>query len=165
MAPQEETELAARATGNGPIRHPSLSRQPQTRLKLAREGCEILVTIIPKKDCQCCQVEQAVSHIPQDCPLLDQLRRPDNMARGGDGSAEAVGMSGGAAEDVPICLVLGTASVTAIEKKKKIPKEKLVLTVTEVQLCVHESTYSKIWIQLEIDQSITHHIHDNPKPG
>ena len=30
-------------------------------------------------------------------------------------------MPGGAAEDVPVCLVLGTASVTAIEKKTKIP--------------------------------------------
>ena len=43
----------------------------------------------------------------------------DNAAWGGDGSAEAVGMPGGAAEDVPVCLVLGTASVTAIETKKK----------------------------------------------
>ena len=42
------------------------------------------------------------------------------MTCGGDSSAEAVGMPGGAAvEDVPVCLVLGTASVTAIEKKKK----------------------------------------------
>ena len=29
----------------------------------------------------------------------------------------SVGMPGGAAEDVPVCLVLGTASVTAIEKE------------------------------------------------
>ena len=28
-------------------------------------------------------------------------------------------MPGGAAEDIPVCLVLGTASVMAIEKKKK----------------------------------------------
>ena len=41
------------------------------------------------------------------------------MVGGGDGSAEAVGMPGGATEDVPVCLVLGSASVTAIEKKKK----------------------------------------------
>ena len=33
-----------------------------------------------------------------------------------DGSAEAVEMPGGAAGDVPVCLVLGTASVMAIEK-------------------------------------------------
>ena len=36
----------------------------------------------------------------------------------GDSSAEAVGMPGGTAEDVPVCLVLGTASVTVIEKRK-----------------------------------------------
>ena len=35
----------------------------------------------------------------------------------GKGSAEAVGMPGGAAEDIPVCFVLGTASVMAIEKK------------------------------------------------
>ena len=40
----------------------------------------------------------------------------DNMALGGDSSAEAVGMPGGAAEDVPARLILGTASVTEIEK-------------------------------------------------
>ena len=32
--------------------------------------------------------------------------------------------TGGAAEDVPVCLVLGTASVTAIQKKKKKKKKK-----------------------------------------
>ena len=34
------------------------------------------------------------------------------MALGGDSSAEAVGMPGGAAGNVPVCLVLWTASVT-----------------------------------------------------
>ena len=53
----------------------------------------------------------------QDCPLLDQLRQT-TWLEGGDGSAEAVGTPGGAAEDVPVCLILGTASVTAIEKKE-----------------------------------------------
>ena len=37
---------------------------------------------------------------------------------GGDGSAEAVGMSGGAGVDVPVCLDLGTAIAEAIEKKQ-----------------------------------------------
>ena len=42
------------------------------------------------------------------------------MALGGDSSSEAAGtMPGGAAEDVPVDLVLGTARVTAIEKKEK----------------------------------------------
>ena len=41
------------------------------------------------------------------------------MTREGDGSADVVGMPVGAAWDVPVCLDLGTASVTAIEKKKK----------------------------------------------
>ena len=45
----------------------------------------------------------------------------DSMAWGGDSSEDTVRMPGGAAEDVPVCLVLGTASVTAIEKKKKKP--------------------------------------------
>ena len=54
---------------------------------------------------------------------MDRLRRT-TWPEGGDSSADAVGrMPGGAAEGGPVCLVLGTASVTAIEKKKKKKKK------------------------------------------
>ena len=60
------------------------------------------------------------------------------------GSAEAVGMPGGAAEDNPVCLVLGTASVTVIEKKKKVVNT----------LCEHTSKLEKIkkseWLPLSL---------------
>ena len=41
----------------------------------------------------------------------------DNMAWESGSLAEAVGMPGGAAEDVPVCPILGTANVMAIKKR------------------------------------------------
>ena len=43
----------------------------------------------------------------------------DNMALVGDSLAEAVGMPGGAAEDVLVYLVLGTVSVTPDGNRKE----------------------------------------------
>ena len=54
------------------------------------------------------QAEQTVSHILQDCPLLGQLRRttwPEGAT-----VQQNSGGAWGAAEDVPVCLVLGAAS-------------------------------------------------------
>ena len=80
--------------------------------------------IAPTPYCQCGPVEQTVSHILQHCPLLDQLRQT-TWHEGATVRQKPCGMPGGAAaEDAPVCLVLGTASLTAIKKKKKKKKKK-----------------------------------------
>ena len=63
-----------------------------------------------------CRSYLTLSSWPKDLPWD---HRGDYFSGGGDGSAKAVGMPGGAAEDIPVCLDLETASVMAIEKKKK----------------------------------------------
>ena len=65
-----------------------------------------------------------MSHILQDCPLLDQLSRT-TRPEGETVRQKLWGMGclGELQMTVPVCLVLGTASVTAIEKKKKKKKK------------------------------------------
>ena len=55
-------------------------------------------------------------------------------------------MPGGAAEDIPVCLVLGTARVMAIEKKKKKKKRRKSLSMADGKgKTVQHDTIQHMW--------------------